>query len=68
MIARICVFFKAYTGERAWKVLGNRILKPYYLIREIIIGKLGLGNKKQMLVNIPSQIEPFKAGTNCLHV
>jgi hypothetical protein len=31
-----------------------------------IIGKSGLGNKEQMLVNIPSQIGPLKSGTNYL--
>jgi hypothetical protein len=34
------------------------------LVGMIIIGKLGLGNKEHMLVNIPSSIGPLKAGTN----
>jgi hypothetical protein len=33
MIARICALFKAYTGGRAWKEIGNRLLKPCYLSR-----------------------------------
>jgi hypothetical protein len=32
----------------------------------ITIGKLGLGNKEQMLVNIPSSIGSLNAGTNYL--
>jgi hypothetical protein len=28
LIARICALFKAYTGGRAWKALGDRFLKP----------------------------------------
>jgi hypothetical protein len=32
----------------------------------IIIGKLGLGKKEQMLVNIPSPEGPLKVGTNYL--
>jgi hypothetical protein len=32
-IARICALFKAYTGERAWKVVGDRLQKPCYLSR-----------------------------------
>jgi len=34
MIARICALFKACTGGRAWKVIGDRLLKPRYLSRE----------------------------------
>jgi hypothetical protein len=32
----------------------------------IIIGRLGLGNKEHMLVNIPLEIGRLKAGTNDL--
>ena len=34
LIARICALFKAYTGRRAWKAIGDRLLKPYYLSRD----------------------------------
>jgi len=34
LIARICAFFKAYNGGRAWKAIGNRLIKPCYLINE----------------------------------
>jgi len=34
MIAGICVLFKAYTGGRAWKAIGDRLLKPNYLIKD----------------------------------
>jgi len=30
----ICTLFKAYTGGRAWKAIGDRLLKPCYLDRE----------------------------------
>jgi len=33
LIARICALFKAYTGRRAWKAIGNRLLKSCYLSR-----------------------------------
>jgi hypothetical protein len=33
-IDRICALFKAYTGGRAWKTIGNRLLKPCYLGRD----------------------------------
>ena len=32
-IARMCALYKAYTGERAWKAIGDRLLAPSYLIR-----------------------------------
>jgi hypothetical protein len=32
-IALICALFKAYTGELAWKVIGDRLQKPCYLSR-----------------------------------
>ena len=31
LIARICAIFKAYTGSRAWKAIGDRLLKRCYL-------------------------------------
>jgi hypothetical protein len=54
LVALICTLFKAYTGRWAWKAIGNRFLKSWYLSGAIIIGKLKLGNKELMLVNIPS--------------
>jgi hypothetical protein len=32
-LARICALFKAYSGERAWKVIGDRLQRPNYLSR-----------------------------------
>jgi hypothetical protein len=29
--ARLCALFKAYTGERAWKAVGDRLQTPCYL-------------------------------------
>jgi len=34
LIARICAIFKAYTGGRAWKATGDRLLKRCYLSRD----------------------------------
>jgi hypothetical protein len=34
LIARLCALFKAYTGGRAWRAIGNRLLKPCYLSRD----------------------------------
>jgi hypothetical protein len=32
-IARIFALFKTYTGERAWKAIGDRLQRPHYLSR-----------------------------------
>jgi hypothetical protein len=33
-IARICAFFEAYTGERAWEAKEDRLQGPCYLSRD----------------------------------
>jgi hypothetical protein len=33
-ITHICALFKAYTGERAWKAIGERLQGPCYLNRD----------------------------------
>ena len=32
-LSRICDFFKAYSGEPAWKAIGDRLQRPHYLSR-----------------------------------
>jgi len=32
-IGRVCALFKAYTGERAWKAIGDRLQAASYLSR-----------------------------------
>jgi len=32
-IARICALHKTYSGEPAWKAVGDRLQRPYYLRR-----------------------------------
>jgi hypothetical protein len=32
-ISRVCALFKAYSGEQAWKVIGDRLQRPNYLSR-----------------------------------
>ena len=34
LIPRICALSKAYTGGRAWKAIGDRLLKPRYQSRD----------------------------------
>ena len=32
-LLRICALFKAYSGDRAWKPIGDRLKRPHYLSR-----------------------------------
>ena len=32
-LSRICALFKAYSGERVWKAIGDRLQRPHYLSR-----------------------------------
>jgi hypothetical protein len=32
-IALLCTLFKAYSGERAWRAIRDRLRRPYYLSR-----------------------------------
>jgi hypothetical protein len=32
-LSSICALFKAYSGERAWKPIGDRLQRPHYLSR-----------------------------------
>jgi len=49
MISRTCGLFKVYSGEWAWKAIGDRLQWPNYLSR---VGK-GTGGKGQLSGNIP---------------
>jgi hypothetical protein len=32
-LSRMCALFKAYSGERSWKAIGDRLKRPQYLRR-----------------------------------
>jgi len=32
-LSRVCTLFKAYSGERVWKPIGDRLQRPLYLSR-----------------------------------
>ena len=32
-LSRICALFKAYSGERAWRAISDRLQRPHYLSR-----------------------------------
>jgi len=39
-IARLCALFKEYSGERAWKAIGDRLRRAYYLSRADHVQKI----------------------------
>ena len=47
-IARVCALFKSYSGERAWKVIGDRLRRAYCLSRTVMFGKLGTGSNERI--------------------
>jgi len=44
-LSRIYTLFIAYSGERAWKPVGDRLQRPHYVGRVDQEGKLGVGGK-----------------------
>jgi hypothetical protein len=68
-ISCICALFRAYSGERAWKAIGNRLQWPNYLSRvyyeqkirnrrqRMDIGKYSVVNRTFLLWNqLPAEI------------
>jgi len=56
LVARICAHFKAYTRRQSWKAIGDRVLKPCYVImddhdRKIKTRKQGTDIGKYSFVN-----------------
>jgi len=51
-ISRIYALFKAYSGERAWNAIGDRLQRLHYLSRDDH-GKSGTGSKGRISGNIP---------------
>jgi hypothetical protein len=52
-LARLCAFFKAYTGERAWKAVRERLQIPCYLSRGDHDRKFGTESSGQISGNTP---------------
>jgi hypothetical protein len=47
----MCVLYKAYNGERAWKDIGDRLQVPYYLNRVDHFWKIRTDVRKFSFVN-----------------
>ena len=50
-IAQACAIFKAYTGGRAWKAIGDRLLKPCHLSREDRIREIRIRKHRRDVSN-----------------
>jgi hypothetical protein len=46
MLSQLCALFKAYTGRRAWEVIGGTLLSPCYLSREDHNRKIRSGRQR----------------------
>ena len=58
-LSRMCALFKEYSGERAWKAIGDRLQRPNYLSRvnherKIRSRRQGTDIGKYSFVNRPS--------------
>jgi len=72
LVARICALFKAYTGGRAWKAIGDRLLKPCYLSRgdhnrkirtrkqRTDVGKYFFVNRTIKIASFPCKLNTFR--------
>ena len=50
-VTHICALFKAYTGERVWKCIWDRLKDHATWAGMILIVKSGPGNKEEISVN-----------------
>jgi hypothetical protein len=49
----MCALYKAYTGERAWKAIGDRLQAPSYLSRVDRCWKIRARKQRTDVGNIP---------------
>ena len=54
---RICVVFKAYIGERAWKIIADTLKEPCYLSRHEHDRKIMVREQRTNIVNNALQKE-----------
>jgi len=66
MIARLCALFEAYFGERAWKAIGDRLRKAYYLSRVEHVRKIRDRKQRTDIGKYTFVNRPLTTGTNCL--
>jgi len=65
-IARLCALFKAYSGERAWKAIGDRLRRSYYLSRVDHVRKIRDRKQGTDIEHYSFVSGPLETGTNYL--
>ena len=66
LVARLCALSKAYTGRRAWKALGDSLLKPCYLSRDDHNLKIRIRKQRTDVGKYSFVNRTIQAGTNYL--
>jgi hypothetical protein len=46
MIARLCSLFETYSGERAWKAIGDRLRRSHSLSKVVHVRKIRIRNQR----------------------
>ena len=49
--AHLCALLNAYSGERAWKVIHDRLRRPYYLSRVDHVRKIRDSRQRKHIMN-----------------
>jgi len=65
-IARLCKLFKACSGERAWKAIGDRLRRAYYWSRVDHVRKIGDRKQRADIGKYSFVNRTIKTGTNYL--
>jgi len=63
-IARLCALFKAYSGERTWKAIPDRLRRPYYLSRVDHVRKIRDRKQRTDIGKYTFVNRTIKTGTN----
>jgi hypothetical protein len=63
-IARLCPLFKPYSGERAWKAIGDRIRRPYCMSRVDHVRKIRDRKQRTDIGKCSFVNWTIKSGTN----
>jgi hypothetical protein len=64
MIALVCAIFKAYSGERAWKAIGNRLQRFHYMSRVDSVRKIRDRKQRKDIGKYSFVNRTIKNGTN----
>jgi len=66
MIARLCALFRAYSGERSWKAIRDRLRRLYYLSRFDHVQKIRDRKQRTYIGKCYFAHRTIRTGTNYL--